>query len=59
MASEQRDGKAAGRWSKLEEKRAGSIGPGFQQNPDKGTKNPFTSELKPSSQQADKQPRDQ
>ena len=59
MTTERRDKKAIGRWSKLEEKRAGSIGPGFQQNPDKGTRNPFTSQLKSSSQKPDKQPRDQ
>ena len=33
-------------WSRLEEKAAGGIGPGFEKDPRKGTQNPFTSRLK-------------
>ena len=35
-------------WSKLEKKAAGGVGPGFEKDPQKGTQNPFTSQLKAS-----------
>ena len=47
MAIKKSEPRAARGWSKLEEKRAGSIGPGYEKDPTKGTENPFTAHLKP------------
>lgn len=35
------------RWSRSDEERAGAVGKGPQKNPTKGTKNPFTQNVKP------------
>lgn len=47
MASKKQADRNRRGWSKLEEKYAGSIGPGFERDPRKGTENPFTAHLKP------------
>ena len=47
MATEKSEPRIVHGWSKLEEKRAGSIGPGYEKDPTKGTQNPFTAQLKP------------
>lgn len=58
MAVKKSGTRAVHGWSKLEEKRAGSIGPGYEKDPTKGTANPFTAHLKPANDpQSKKSPR--
>lgn len=47
MAGKKSDERVERGWSKLEEKWAGSIGPGYEKDPTKGTQNPLTAHLKP------------
>ena len=47
MTQEKSAERAERGWSKLEKKAAGGVGRGFEGDPQKGTKNPFTSHLKP------------
>ena len=46
MASRASNNRTRQGWSRLDQKRAGGIGPGPQKDPTKGTQNPFTANLK-------------
>ena len=55
MATEKSNPRVQHGVSKLEKKAAQGVGPGFEKDPQNGTQNPFTSQLKPAASSSEAQ----